>query len=136
MESKKRILIVEDDEDFAGAVTAILESRSYSVKHVDNREDASKMIEDEKPDLIILDIMMERMNDGFILCSQLKNDPAYWDIPILAVSAITSKTGLKFSPETDGEYFKADEFIEKPVMTVELLERVDRLLSKSSGGEK
>ncbi|HEX29529.1 TPA: response regulator [Candidatus Poribacteria bacterium] len=130
---KRKILIVEDDEDFASAVKSILEANSYLVRHATNREEACRMVEEDKPDLIILDIMMERLNDGFVLCSQFKNDPEYRDIPILAVSAITAKTGFKFSPQTDGEYFKADDYVEKPVMAVDLLKRVERLLEKEEG---
>jgi len=84
----------------------------------------------EKPDLILLDIMMKKIDDGFTLCYKLKHDPELKKIPVLAISAITEETGLKFSSETDGEYFEADDYVEKPVKADDLLERVAKLLKK------
>ena len=80
------------------------------------------------PDLILLDLMMEKMTDGFDICHRLKHDPKMKKIPVLAVSSITAETGLRFSPKTDGEYFQADDFVEKPVAPTALLERIDKLL--------
>jgi len=85
-------------------------------------------IERLQPDLILLDIMMERLTDGFDICYKLKHDPEMKNIPVLAISAITEKTGFKFSPTTDGEYFEADDYMEKPVKPSEFLVRVEKLL--------
>jgi len=87
-------------------------------------------IEGIKPDLILLDIMMEKIYDGFDICYKLKHDPELKKIPVLAVSAITESTGFKFSPETDGEYFEADDYIQKPVKADNLLKRVEKLLKE------
>jgi len=130
MKSTAKILIIDDDPDYVEAIKAILESKSYKVAAAYNRNDGMKKIDSEKPDLIILDIMMEKMDDGFTICYKLKHDPELKKIPVLSVSAITEKTGLKFSPETDGEYFEADDYVVKPVKADDLLERVERLLKK------
>jgi len=74
--------------------------------------------------------MMEKLTDGFDICYKLKHDPEMKRIPVLAVSAITEKTGFKFSPVTDGEYFEADDFMEKPVKTKDMLKRVEKLLQE------
>ena len=84
----------------------------------------------DPPDLIILDVMMEKHTDGFDLCADLKNDQACSMIPIIMVTAVTEKTGFKFSPETDGEYLQADDYISKPVTVSVLLSRVNKLLSE------
>ena len=89
-----------------------------------------KVLQERKPDLVLLDIMMERMTDGFDICYKLKHDPETKEIPVLAISSITEKTGFKFSPTTDGEYFEADDFMEKPVPPTVLLERIDKLLRR------
>ena len=64
------------------------------------------------------------------ICYKLKHDPKLNKIPVLVVTAITKETGFKFSPRTDGEYFEADDYLEKPVKAEDLLERVEKLLTR------
>lgn len=130
MPESKKILIVDDDPDYVETTRTILERKSYLVEAVHNREDALAKIPQMKPDLIILDIMMQRLNDGFKICYDLKHDEALKDIPVLAISSVNQLTGLTFSPETDGEYFQADAFAEKPVQARELLRLVHELLTE------
>ena len=96
-----------------------------------NITDGRNAIEQDAPDLIILDVMMDKHTDGFDFCSELKNDTACMQIPVLMVTAVTEKTGFKFSPETDGEYCQADDYVSKPVPVAELLSRVNKLLNRS-----
>ena len=86
MKSTAKILIIDDDPDYVEAIKAILESKSYKVAAAYNRNDGMKKIDSEKPDLIILDIMMEKMDDGFTICYKLKHDPELKKIPVLSVS--------------------------------------------------
>jgi DNA-binding response OmpR family regulator len=126
--SKKRILIVDDDRDYGDALKIVLENNGYEVNHVLNILDGQKALEGEKPNLIILDVMMDRHTDGFDLCYKLKHDEACRTIPIMMVTAVTEKTGFKFSPETDGEYLEADAYVAKPIPVVELLSRVNKMI--------
>jgi len=128
MNNRARILIVDDDLDYVKSIRAVLESKEYTVDTAHNRESAMEKIKNIRPDLILLDIMMDRLDDGFTICYKLKHDPELKKIPILTISAITEKTGFKFSPATDGEYFEADDYIEKPVKPSHLLERIEKLL--------
>jgi len=128
MNEPPEILVVDDDPNFVIVIKPVLESKGYKVAAACNKEEAMKVLEKRKPDLILLDIMMEKMTDGFDICYKLKHDPEMKKIPVLAVSSITEETGFKFSPATDGEYFEADDFVEKPVRPTVLLERIDRLL--------
>jgi CheY-like chemotaxis protein len=128
MDKPQKVLIVDDDQSFIMAITPVLESRGYQLATAHNKEEATEKIGKHKPDLILLDIMMERITDGFDLCYKLKHDPEMKKIPVLAVSAITKETGFKVSPATDGEYFEADDYMEKPVKPSELLERIEKLL--------
>ena len=130
MSNKARILIVDDDLDYVKLIRAILESKEYTVDTAYNRESAMEQIKKIKPDLIVLDIMMDRLDDGFTICYQLKHDSELREIPILTISAITEKTGFRFSPATDGEYFEADDYVEKPIKPSDLLERVEKLLKR------
>jgi len=128
MTEPQKILFIDDDTSWVTATTPILESEGYRVEAAYDKKEAMEKIERFQPDLILLDIMMEKLTDGFDICYKLKHDPETKKIPVLVVSAISEKTGFKFSPTTDGEYFEADAYMEKPVKPSELLERVQRLL--------
>ena len=128
MSEKKKILIIDDDKDYGEALRIVLESNGYEVNHLLNIDDGRKAVEKNKPDLIILDVMMDKHTDGFEFCYSLKHDEACSAIPILMVTAVTEKTGFKFSPETDGEYLQADDYVAKPIPVAELLSRVKKLI--------
>ena len=128
MSDKKKILIIDDDQDYGEALKIVLGSNGFHVDHLLNIQDGRKSIEEVRPDLIILDVMMDKHTDGFDLCYKLKHDEKYKSIPILMVTAVTDKTGFKFSPETDGEYLQADDYVSKPVPAAELLLRVRKLI--------
>jgi len=128
MNKPPNILVVDDDPNFVVVMKSVLESKGYNVEAAYDSKEAMEKIERLKPDLILLDIMMEKLTDGFNICYKLKHDPEMKNIPVLAVSAITERTGFKFSPATDGEYFEADDYVEKPVKPTDLLERVEKLL--------
>jgi DNA-binding response OmpR family regulator len=126
--SKKRILIIDDDRDYGDALRIVLENNGYEVDHALNIRDGREALEKEKPNLIILDVMMDRHTDGFDLCYNLKHDERCRKIPIMMVTAVTEKTGFKFSPETDGEYLEADAYVAKPIPVAELLNRVNKMI--------
>jgi CheY-like chemotaxis protein len=128
MDKPRTVLVIDDDASFVTAITPVLQSKGYKVEAAYNKEEAIEKIDRLKPDLILLDIMMEKLTDGFDICYKLKHDPQMKKIPVLAVSAVTKETGFRFSPTTDGEYFEADDFVEKPVKPADLLERVGKLL--------
>ena len=73
-----KILIIDDDEDVTGALSALLESRQYNVVTADNRSEGMEKVRIEKPDLLILDVMIETIQDGFEMAMELKSDPAVW----------------------------------------------------------
>lgn len=128
MNQKKRILIVDDDPDFAAAIAKILTTAQYEVEKAGSLQGGMKAIEERKPDLILLDVMMEKYDDGFNMCYDLKHDERYQHIPVIMITAVTEVTGLKFSPETDGEYLQAEGFLRKPISAEVLLERVASLV--------
>ncbi len=128
MTQKKRILIVDDDPDFSTAIQKILSSANYDVDVAGNVKDGMQAIEDKMPDLILLDVMMEKYDDGFNMCYDLKHDDRYRSIPVIIITAVTEVTGLKFNPETDGEYLDAEDYVQKPISAEALLDKVKRLI--------
>ncbi|MBN1127001.1 MAG: response regulator [Sedimentisphaerales bacterium] len=127
-----KILIIDDDPDISEAMTVVLESKNYQVSIARNSREGMDRIQDDKPDLIILDVMMDTPQEGFTMGRQLQENPETKDIPVLMVTAVKEKTGLDFKAEAgDDTWLPVDDFIDKPVKPQVLLEKVAKLLSKS-----
>lgn len=123
---RKRILLVEDDIDFAEATKLILESKSYDVDIAHDGKEGLEKAHTLNPDLIILDVMMPEI-DGYEVCNRLKSDPKYKHIPILLLTAVGEAIpATKYTLEM-GMKTEADDYISKPVEPVELVERVENL---------
>ena len=137
-QKQPKILIIDDDESIVAAMEAILESKDYEVVTAYNKEDGLKQVADAQPDLIVLDVMMSHMTDGFQIARKLKADPETENIPILMVTAIHKELDnklspgvVRYSPETDDEYLPVDDFVDKPIRPADLLSRVGKLLDKT-----
>ncbi|MFA4842805.1 MAG: response regulator [Candidatus Omnitrophota bacterium] len=124
-----RILIVDDDPDMVESMRVVLESRDYSVTSAKSGQEGLKIAKLEKPDLIILDVMMETMDKGFDVARELKKDKNCKDTPILMLTAIKDKIGLDFKNEAGDEaWLPVDDYVEKPLKPEELVAKVDLLL--------
>ena len=136
--SKGKILLVDDDPDLVEALRLVLEGNGYECIHSSNGNRALEALPKEKPDLIVLDVMMDDLTEGFHVAYKIRRpEPgfeAFSKIPIIMLTAIGQRTGMKFDLETDADYLPVDEFLEKPVQPKELLARVEDLLRKSRGG--
>ncbi len=130
--AKGKILIVDDDKDYSESLMLMLESYGYIVEQAYNIREGKASIINEKPQLIILDVMMEKMTDGFDLCRELKANQALSSIPILMLTAITDKTGIKYSLEEDSEYLPADDYISKPISFSDLISKAERLIKAAA----
>ncbi len=132
MENTK-ILIVEDDLDFTKALKVTLESEQYTVDTAADRTEGMEKIRNDKPDLVLLDVMMSTWSDGFEMSRELKKDPQYKDIPILILTAVKDRTGIGFkSTAGDPVWLPVDGFLDKPVEPQFLLAEVEKLISKKA----
>ena len=132
MENTK-ILIVEDDPDFTKALKVTLESEQYTVDTAADRTEGMEKIRNDKPDLVILDVMMSTWSDGFEMSRELKKDPQYKNIPILILTAVKDRTGIGFkSTAGDPVWLPVDGFLDKPVEPQFLLAEVEKLISKKA----
>ena len=131
-EEAKSILVVDDDVDIVEVLKTVLEDSGYRVHTAASGTECLERVAEARPDLIILDVMMDRDTEGFHVSYKLKGDPVTKDIPILMLTAIGKKFGLKFSTETDEDYLPVEDFLEKPVEPRELVKRVEALLAKGS----
>ena len=126
----KKILIVDDDMDLTSALQTLLESQNYDVSTAANKEEGMEKIKADKPDLAILDVMMEAWQDGFELAREIKADPAYKDLPILMLTGVEEKTGLDFKSEAgDDEWLPVNGFLNKPVEPQVLLAEVKKFIA-------
>jgi len=124
-----KILITDDDQDIRDSLQAILEAENYTVVTAADKAEGMNMIKTEKPDLMILDVMMNTWQDGFEMARELKQDPEYKDIPILMLTGVKEKTGIDFkSTAGDETWNPVDGFLEKPVQPDVLLSEIARLL--------
>jgi DNA-binding response OmpR family regulator len=127
----EKILIIDDDPDIVESTKVVLESRGYKVISAPSGKEGLKMTRKENPDLIILDVMMEKADTGFELCRELKKEQSYKNIPILMLTAIKEKTRMDFKNETGDEiWLPVDDYCDKPLKPDELLSKVGTLLKK------
>ena len=133
MNEKSKILIIEDDADLVAAMKKMLENKGHNVIVAYDPEEGNEKLRQERPDLIILDVMFGSRGEskGFDFAQKMRNDKQIGDIPILMLTAINSeKPYFNFSPETDGEFLPVDSFLDKPVKSDELFLKVEDLLKQ------
>ena len=123
-----KILVVDDDPDLVESVTMILESRNHEVIQAYGGIEGLEKAKAEKPDAIILDVMMPD-KDGYAVCKELKGDPEYSDIPILLLTAVVSQIPSSTYTSRMGMETEADDYVDKPVEPGELAKLVERLLA-------
>ena len=131
MPKKAKILIVDDDPDIRTAIGAVLEARDYEVVTAPDGEEGLVKLRDEKPDLMILDLLMPKM-DGFAVCKELK-DPRrakYSNIPILILTSVKEEASRRRYELETGLAMDVDDYVEKPIDPYTLLERVEKLLKR------
>jgi DNA-binding response OmpR family regulator len=126
--NKKTILLVDDDEDYLFQTRLNIEQFGFRVVTSESQYEAEKLLETLKPDLAILDLMMESEDSGFILAFKLKRK--YPDVPVIIATAVTAETGMTFSvdSEDDRKWIKADLYIEKGIRADQLHKEIIKLL--------
>jgi len=129
MNDKKLILVVDDEADLVDMISLKLESLNYRTAKAYDGIDAWEKIKREKPDLMILDVMMPR-KDGYELCREVKQDPQYKDITIVLLTAVTDHLATTTYTHTDGKTTPADDFIPKPIDLDKLMEIVQDNLGR------
>ena len=126
------ILIVDDDYDFLEINRMILEKAGYRVVTAAEPKAALVRMAEEKPDLVITDLMMTSLDSGFFFARTLKEDPRYADIPVIIATSVSSALGLDFRPRTDEdrEHMHVDAYFDKPLDTTRLLATMAELLGR------
>jgi len=125
-----KIALIDDDPDIVEAVMMVLESKGYGVVTAYNVDAGCELIEQEKPDLILLDVMMDEPDDGFYLANKLRKKGN--KTPIILLTSVSKSIGFEFG---QGVTLPVDDFLEKPVLSNILLDKIAYHL-KLSGGRK
>ena len=127
----EKILVVDDDPDILDALTMILESKGYQVTAARDGKECLANLKAEKPDLLILDLLMPKM-DGFAVCKELQ-DPRwskYRDTPILILTSVREDASRRRYELETGLELNVDDYVEKPMSPDILLERVGKLIKR------
>ncbi len=130
MEKRAKILLVDDDADFVESTRLVLESKPYQIIVASNGDEGLRKAREEKPDLILLDVIMP-VKDGFTAAEQLKKDPQLSKIPTLMLTAFATKGRETQIPVSRGLDLETEDYIDKPVSPEELLARVEKHLKKA-----
>ena len=130
MERKAKILLVDDDADFVESTRTVLESKPYEIIIAVNGDEALRKAREEKPDLILLDVIMP-VENGFTAAEQLKKDDTLADIPVIMLTSYASKGAGTSIPRSRGLELEYEDYIDKPVSPQDLLAKVEKHLKKS-----
>ncbi len=126
-----KILVVDDDPEIREAISLILEANSYEVVTAEDGIEGLNRLKDERPDLMILDLLMPRL-DGFGVCKELK-DPRwakYGHIPVIILSSVREDASKRRYELETGLQLDVDDYVEKPIEHTVLLDRIGKILRK------
>ena len=121
------ILIIDDDPDFVNATRIVLEKEGYKVERASGGKEGFQKARKSRPDLVILDVMMDSVLDGVSVSRKMNEDDATRDIPIVMVTSIANTDYAELFP-TD-EYIHIDAFLSKPIDPEKLIKKISRILS-------
>ena len=131
--SQEKILIIDDDPDITEAMKVALETQNYQVLTARNSLEGKAQLKENRPNLVILDVMMDSTDEGFTFSREIRNDPQLKSIPILMITSVKDKSGIDFKPEAgDESWLPVNEFLDKPVEPGILLQKVKTLLTLPS----
>jgi two-component system alkaline phosphatase synthesis response regulator PhoP len=125
--SKKRVLVVDDEPDFVAVVRRNLEQEGFEVEEAYDGEEGLKRIRANPPDAIVLDVMMPE-KDGYSVCAELKADEQYAGIPVVLLTAVASHVPSTRYTHHSGMTMEADDYLPKPASAEQILDSLKRLL--------
>ena len=126
---KPVVLLVDDDDDFLFQQKLQLEKAGFDVISAQGQGPAEEILERQRPDVAVLDVMMENPDAGFVLCHHIRKK--YPSIPVILVTSVNSETGMDFdmATEEDRAWIKADALLAKPIRFEQLRGEIQRLLA-------
>ena len=129
--SAPSILIIDDDPDFVEVTKVLLETKQYNVRFAYNPEEGLAKLEEETPDALILDVMMGKGAEGFVLARKIRKDPRFEKMPILMLTSMREQTGFDFPGQRiHSKFLPVDDYVEKGVEPQVLLGKIEHQLAR------
>jgi len=128
---KKNILIVDNDARFVDSISEFLKSKGYSIISASDSKDGLKKLQNEKFDLILVEVMLKHKTEGIDMVKKLKSNSATRNLPVIIVTGIRKEFNLPFGLEVDEERLPANVVLEKPVKAEMLLQTIEKLLNNN-----
>ncbi len=131
MGERHKIIIVDDNTDFLFTLETFLQRNGFKVLTAEDSQKGLELIRKERPDLILLDIMMETLFTGFEVCKQIRSDDDLKDIPVIGISAMGDELNINYSEWPDYDYFRPDAYLDKPVDRKLLLKMIPEVIQNA-----
>jgi CheY-like chemotaxis protein len=128
MNDKNKVLIIDDDQDYVAAITALLEASGYAVSSGADGAEGFDLARTLQPDLILLDVMMTERTEGFFTLQRMRSIPALAHTPIIIASSVYTEFP-HFRVDPKAGWLPADQFLAKPIDPETLLSEVKRLIA-------
>jgi CheY-like chemotaxis protein len=121
----KRVLVIDDDNEFVDAMVNVLDAKGYDVDHAPNGKVGIAKAREQKPDIILLDVMMTTKSEGLEVARELNKDPKLKSVPIILITGVRKEMSLPFGFEPDEAWLPVKGVLEKPVKPDVLLKAVE-----------
>ncbi|MBE2278841.1 MAG: response regulator transcription factor [Ignavibacteriaceae bacterium] len=133
MKEVKKILLVDDDIDILEQNKLMLEAEGFEVFLATNTAEGIRKFEEVLPDAVVLDLMMDQYDSGFILSHKIKRSEHGKKIPVFMITSVANVTGFKFDASTDDEreWLDVEEILNKPVQVPELIAKIKAFYGKA-----
>jgi two-component system alkaline phosphatase synthesis response regulator PhoP len=126
----KKVLMIDDDPEFIEAISNILDAKSYDVVSAGDGKDGVAKAKQEKPDIILLDVMMTTKSEGFDVARELSKDANLKGTPVIMLTGVRKEMNLPFGFEPDADWLPVAAFLEKPVKPETLLKTIEENIKK------
>jgi two-component system alkaline phosphatase synthesis response regulator PhoP len=126
----KKVLMIDDDPEFIDAITNILDAKGYDVVSANDGKDGVAKAKQEKPDIILLDVMMTTKSEGFDVARELSKDANLKGTPVIMLTGVRKEMNLPFGFEPDADWLPVKAFLEKPVKPETLLKTIEENIRK------
>ncbi len=131
MGNNLKIVMIDDNTDLLFTMETFLQRNGFEVLTAEDGQSGMDLIKKERPDVILLDIMMETLFSGFEVCKQVRSDEDLKDTPIIGISAMGDELDINYSQWPDYEYFRPDTFMEKPIDKQRLLQLIPEVIQNA-----
>jgi DNA-binding response OmpR family regulator len=126
----KKVLMIDDDPEFVEAITNLLDAKGYDVVSAGDGKDGVAKAKQEKPDIILLDVMMTTKSEGFDVARELSKDANLKGTPVVMLTGVRKEMNLPFGFEPDADWLPVKAFLEKPVKPEVLLKTIEDNIKK------